>query len=252
MSPAARRSLAETPEAVTFDCWNTLLCEENWHVAHAHRVAALQSAATEAGRTTMREEAERAFDAAWSRHMALWRQQQASGALEVARWSLATLGVEPRGEALARLVHEWQEASHTNQVTSLPGAQRLLRRLRELGVRTALICDTGLTPGRVVRRLLAREGLLELLQQQAFSDEVGVPKPHARIFDAALAPLGAPAARSVHVGDLRRTDVAGGRAMGMATVRLRARFDDLEPLPDADAVADSHAELGALLGVEEP
>ena len=52
------------------------------------------------------------------------------------------------------------------------------------------------------------------------------------------------------MGDLRRTDVAGARALGMRSVRIRARHDDTSELPDADHVVDSHAELAALLGVE--
>jgi len=250
VSPSAKSRLGGTLEAVTFDCWNTLLYEENWYVAHARRVAELHRVAADAGYTSTREAATRAFDAAWSRHMELWRRERASGAAEVARWSLELLGIEPHRIDLECLVEHWQEASHAG-VEALPGARELLQRLRGLGIRTALVCDTGLTPGRVVRAHLARKGLLPLLEVQSFSDEVGVPKPHPRIFGAALAGLGLGPERCVHVGDLRRTDVAGGRAMGMGTIRLRARFDDLDALPEADAVADTHAELGRLLGVDD-
>jgi FMN phosphatase YigB (HAD superfamily) len=109
------------------------------------------------------------------------------------------------------------------------------------------VCDTGLSPGRVVRELLARAGLLSLLEVQVFSNEVGVPKPHPRMFEAALGPLGVAAAHAVHVGDLRRTDVQGGRGYGMGTVRIRAVFDDGAPFPDADAVIDAHHDLADAL-----
>jgi FMN phosphatase YigB (HAD superfamily) len=49
------------------------------------------------------------------------------------------------------------------------------------------------------------------------------------------------------VGDLRRTDVSGGRGAGMGTIRIRAHYDDPIALPDADAVADSHAHLQEIL-----
>ena len=52
---------------------------------------------------------------------------------------------------------------------------------------------------------------------------------------------------ALHVGDLRRTDVAGARGVGMTTARIRARHDDLSGLPDADYVVGSHAELQSLL-----
>ena len=59
----------------------------------------------------------------------------------------------------------------------------------------------------------------------------------------------------VHVGDLRRTDVAGARALGMTTVRFRGVVEDDAPEegddegPEADHVIDRLAELPALLGV---
>jgi putative hydrolase of the HAD superfamily len=250
LSPSPKRPFEGTLDAVTFDCWNTLLYEESWPAAHGLRVAELHRVAAEAGHATTHEAASLAFDSAWSRHMKLWREEQATGAVEVARWSLGSLGIVLDGTAFDRLVHHWQQASH-NQVEALAGSRRLLQRLRSLGVRTALVCDTGLTPGRVVRSHLEQKGLLDLLEVQIFSDEAGVTKPHPRMFRAALEPLRVAPERSVHVGDLRRTDVAGGRSVGMGTVRFRALFDDPEALPEADAVADTHAHLEWLLGVAD-
>lgn len=237
------------PAAVTFDCWNTLIYEEDWTVAHAGRVDALRAAAAEGGHHVDRAEAERAFNEAWGRHMALWRAETATGALEVAAWALDALRVAPAGIPFDHLVHDWQEASHSGRVVELDGARATLEELARSGVRIALICDTGLTPGRVVRHHLGRLGLLAHLEMQIFSDEVGVPKPSPRVFRAALASLEVEPERSVHVGDLRRTDVAGARAVGMGTVRLRARHDDTSELPEADAVADDYAHLRSLLGL---
>jgi putative hydrolase of the HAD superfamily len=101
----------------------------------------------------------------------------------------------------------------------------------------------------VVRRHLERVGLLEPLNAQIFSDEVGVPKPHARIFRATLDALGVRPEETVHVGDLLKNDVGGARALGMRSVRIRSSHDDREALPEADGVADSHAALQRLLGV---
>ena len=136
------------------------------------------------------------------------------------------------------------------ETRSLEGARATLERLRERGIRRALVCDTGFSPGRVVRHLLDRNGLLELLEVQIFSDEAGVPKPHPSLFRAALEPLGVEPPSAVHVGDLRRTDVAGGRGVGMGTVRIRDHYDDTTDHPEADAVADSHAHLRRILAVD--
>jgi HAD superfamily hydrolase (TIGR01549 family) len=235
------------PKAVTFDCWNTLLYEADWETAHALRVTSLVEVAGAAGTAVTREAAAQAFDAAWERHIRIWAEGGVTGAREVALWGLAELGFREPHPALDHLVRIYEEASHSGEVASLEGARETLETLAEAGVARALVCDTGLTPGRVVRRHLDRLGLLELLDVQVFSDEVGVPKPDPRAFRAALEPLGVDPTAAVHVGDLRRTDVAGARALGMGSVRIRDRHDDPSELPDADHVVDSHAELCALL-----
>jgi putative hydrolase of the HAD superfamily len=132
-------------------------------------------------------------------------------------------------------------------IASLEGARDLLKALRAAGIRRGLVCDTGLTPGYVVRKLLDRAGLLDELEVLVFSDEAGVPKPHPKVFRQALSQLDASAEEALHVGDLRRTDVAGARGVGMATARIRGHHDDRSEHPEADQVVDSHAELQALL-----
>ena len=238
------------PRAVTFDCWNTLLYEADWEGAHGRRVAELQTAAREAGRPVGLDEARRAFDVAWERHMELWREGVESGAREVALWGLAELGIPaPEPAAFTHLIQLFEEMSHTGEILALKGAVETLSALTREGVACALVCDTGLTPGRVVRTHLGAHGLLPHLGAQIFSDEAGVPKPDPRVFRAALAALGAAPEQAVHVGDLRRTDVAGARALGMGAIRIRDRHDDASELVEADHVVGSHAELRALFGL---
>ncbi len=232
--------------AVTFDCWNTLLVDDDLDAARALRVAALTDAAASRGMAVEGEQAIAAIRAAHARHVELWSRGIGSGAIEMAEWALASVGVTDL-QLAPSLGHRFEEAGLAGSVAALPGARDVLVELRRCGVRTALICDTGFSGGRIVREFLSRTGLLELLEFQIFSNEVGVPKPHPRIFDAALTPLGVAAGDAVHVGDLKRTDIQGGRRAGMGTVRLHAAYDDVDALPDADALAASHAELpGAL------
>lgn len=234
--------------AVTFDCWSTLIFESDPGEAFARRVVALRNCAQSSGRRVVDSEGRSALEFAWQRHVELWNQGIASGAHDIACWALGRLGVHQAGtvEALgARFAH----AALESEILPLDGARRTLERLAEAGVRRALVCDTGFSPGRVVRLLLERAGLLDLLEVQIFSDEHGVPKPHPRIFQAALGPLGVAPDHALHVGDLRRTDVAGARGAGMRTVRLRDHHDDRSDLPEADVVADSHAHLVEVLGL---
>jgi putative hydrolase of the HAD superfamily len=247
-SPLAEPLMSSDRHVVTFDCWNTLLTETNWHVAHGLRVEELRRAALEAGRSVSQEEAGHAFDVAWSHHMEVWAEGRASGAREVAEQGLAELGLEDPHPALEHLIRTFEDASHSSDVRALDGARETLLALERAGVACALVCDTGLTPGRVVRRHLDREGLLGALTVQAFSDEVGAPKPDERTFAAALDPIGVAPEQAFHVGDLRRTDVAGARALGMTSIRIRQLYDDdPSPHPEAHHVVDSHSDLLSLL-----
>ena len=229
--------------AVTFDCWSTLLVERDWSVAHALRVDALVEAAKRAGRDSDRVELSGVFDAAWNRHIARWTRGVASGAAEIARDALGILGCSEQSAGFAALVTSWEEASHSGAVEAVDGTHAHLAFLSEAGLRLGVICDTGLTPGRVVRRFLHGAGLLSYFDVCVFSDEVGVPKPDPRIFHAALEALASDASHTAHVGGLLRTDVAGARGVGMASIRIRAAYDDPSQQPEADLLADSHAEL---------
>jgi putative hydrolase of the HAD superfamily len=242
MDQSKRGAATARIRAVTFDCWGTLIHERDPSAGETLRVQILLDLASAKQSDLTRQRAEEALRAAHRRHVELWVRGVASGSREMARWALEALGLECT--SLAREVAEaLAEVSLTQEVVPLPGAAETLRELAACSVRLALVCDTGFSPGRVVRKLLGRTGLLEPLEVQAFSDEVGVPKPHARPFLAALGPLGVPPCEALHVGDLKRTDVAGGREIGMRTVRICEVHDDRAGLPDADHVVGSHAEL---------
>ena len=236
------------PQAVTFDCWSTLIYEVSQEQARAARLEALVQTARGLGADTSTERAGEALRAAWLRHWAEWKEGVASGSPEIARWALEGLGLRD-GEATEKLARAFGEASLGEEIRPLEGARETLEELARRGIRRGLVCDTGFSPGRVVRQILDREGLLDLLEVVIFSDEAGVPKPNPRVFELALAPFAVDPGDAVHVGDIRRTDVAGARGFGMGSVRMRWHHDDCSEHPDADAVAESHAHLREILGL---
>lgn len=118
----------------------------------------------------------------------------------------------------------------------------------QLGV----ISDTGITPGRVLRQILAADGLLDYFKHLTFSDELGRSKPHPDVFLYTLKNLHAQPAQAVHVGDLLRTDVLGAQQVGMRGVHYVGvtrtdRDDEKDSTVKPDAVISRHTELLALL-----
>ena len=239
---------------VTFDCWQTLLHERDRTVSRAIRVQSLHRAAESIRPEVDEGRAAAALDHACARQFEAWHDAVHAGPAEVARWSFEALAISPSDSAalVPTVARDFSRALLGSPVDSLPGSAETLAALRSAGVRTALVCDTGLSPGSVVRQVLERCGLLAEIEVLAFSDEVGVAKPAAPIFEHALGALGSQPGDATHVGDLLRTDVGGARKLGMGTVRIRAVHDDPSDLPEADHVADDHAHLREILGLVSP
>ena len=128
--------------------------------------------------------------------------------------------------------------------------------LRAAGVKIGIICDVGLAPSSTLRRYLDRHDLLRRFDHCSFSDEVGCFKPDPAIYAHALAGLGGfDPTEAAHIGDLRRTDVAGAQAAGWFAVRYTGANDDPGSSADgsdqieADAVIADHAHLLAAVGL---
>lgn len=240
------------PKAVTFDCWSTLLVDVDVQAALKARGAALVRASARRGLDLAPERAQELIEAAWQEHVVAWRNGGLFGPEGAARWCLTQLGLSDAAGVADELAEAIANGTLDSGTQVVEGAGEALEALRSRGIPTALICDTGLTPARVVREALRRHGLA--LDHYFFSDEVGVPKPSPQIFSAALRAAGAEAQKAVHIGDLRRTDVAGARATGMASIRFAGVHDD-GWLPEdcqaeeADAVLYHWDDLPALLGL---
>ncbi|HEX7668426.1 MAG TPA: HAD family hydrolase [Polyangiaceae bacterium] len=259
------RRAPKLPRAVTFDCWSTLIHEAGTSHGVSKRVGMIASAAS-----VSEDRARAALGAAWRHHQIHWHRRVAFTAHDMAVSSLEALGVTLAPERLRELTTLLEDEALKSEIRAIPGAKSTLEKLAEAGVRRALICDTGFSPGRVVRALLARVGLLDLLEVTVFSDEVGVPKPHPLPFETALEGLSVSAGVAVHIGDLRRSDVAGARAAGMGTIRITAHHDDKETAgrgagvidceaagcdpvcerPEADSIAASYGDVDRLLGLD--
>lgn len=136
--------------------------------------------------------------------------------------------------------------SWTPHIRHRADAAEVLTELRAAGARLGLLSNTH-WPREFHERLLARDGLAELLDARLYTSELRHVKPDPTVFAAALAALGvADPAEAVFVGDRLFDDVAGARAVGMRTVWVRNRSTPPYPVdPDAEIVELS--ELPALL-----
>ena len=185
---------------------------------------------------------------AWSRHDEAWKQVETFGPGRMAAYCLEARGIDD-DESIQNLTKEFEEASIEAGVAPVEHADETLAALSAANIRLGLVCDTGFTPGRVVRQLLEDAGLCDHLEILCFSDEVGVPKPGNEIFAKALAELGARPPEAIHVGDLKRTDIAGAHDMGMHAARFKGVHDDKSDFVEAEIVMSDHRQLLEVVGL---
>jgi putative hydrolase of the HAD superfamily len=240
-------------EAVTFDFWNTLCYEDQGHL-RGRRLDAFSGLLEEAGYATERVTLEKALDRSWERFVRRWTTGEQFAFAQAAAEIVEDLGYDLPPGVHEALVEAFGRAGDDAEIHLAPNVAGTVRALKDAGLRVGIVCDVGMTPSVTLRKHLARHGLLDAFDHWSFSDEVGCYKPDARIFTHALSGLGARPGATAHVGDLRRTDVAGARAVGMGTIRFTGVHDDSWATEDAvgeeaDAVLGRWADLGPLLGI---
>lgn len=112
-----------------------------------------------------------------------------------------------------------------------PDVVAMLDGIRARGLKVGLVSNL-FDPPVLMRELFRELGLLERLDAIALSAEVGKRKPHASLFESALAQVGVAPRQAVMVGDRLREDVGGAQAVGLATLQaLWFAQDDGAALP---------------------
>lgn len=141
-------------------------------------------------------------DADWTPHLA--RLLEIAGAVD-------RLGYDD-------LLDAWVEP-YVDSLVPEDGAPEAVAALRRMGLSLAVVSNVPL-PGRFYARALERFRMLEAFDHLFFSHDAGSRKPDGRMIETALDALGVAPERAAMVGDRRETDIAAGRAAGVATVWL--------------------------------
>jgi FMN phosphatase YigB (HAD superfamily) len=230
------------PAAISFDFWHTLVVEPGGVMSALRREAVVRALLEH--QVEVEEEVLEAHLAATQALQAeAWhRGEHFEPERAAAALADAIEGLEGPGHG--RVVEAYLGAGEAADLRLTPGAAETLSALAEAGVQLGIVCDVGLTGSRHLRGFLERAGVLRHFRGWAFSDEVGHYKPSPEIFGRMLGQLELAAGDVVwHVGDLRRTDVAGARDSGLVPIRFRGENDDRSDAPEADRVIDELPEL---------
>jgi FMN phosphatase YigB (HAD superfamily) len=244
-------------QAVTFDYWETLVSEgagidaEEDGTMRTRQVGRWWEILDAAGIPVSYGAIDAAFGRNWEVFHESWRTNVQHGPAEATPLICELLGVDPPPEVRASLLGSFAEVGREAPLRLAPGVEGCIRRLKGAGIRIGIICDVGMTASPTLRERLDMFGVLRYFDHWSFSDEVGCFKPWPAVFEHALAGLAVDdPARAAHVGDSRRTDVAGAQAIGMTAVRYTYFVDaPADTGPEAHHVLDDHAELAAALDI---
>lgn len=213
--------------AVCLDLWNTLLWDtpDMEAVRTARRFEGILSTLAGVGRLVGRDALEVAYSACGrtmqevqSQHLDLPIGRQVATFLECLDPALPST-LSP--DAFDAVVSHYADVIVEIPPRLVEGAETLLPVLKTAGFKVALVSNTGRSPGRSLRRVLDRAGILEHFDVLTFSDEAEASKPGPAIFERTLRNLGGlPADQVVHVGDDPVLDILGGKNAGLKVVHF--------------------------------
>jgi putative hydrolase of the HAD superfamily len=239
-------------KAVTFDLWGTLIKEkpEGTLRAKAERIRRIGEVLRSEQIIMDPAAIGRAYAAVGERLVPLWETHRDIGARGQVELLLDILQIDksvPRAESMMdRLVEAYTHPILSELPVPINGAPDVLATLDSRGLRLAVICNTGRTPGKILRIILERLNLSKHLSVQTFSDELGLRKPRPEIFEHTLAALGVKHQEALHVGDTLASDIAGALALGMRAVHFCHPFG-ADPSPAEGQTISSLPELLALI-----
>jgi len=195
--------------AVTFDFWMTLFGERDRELRHAYRVAAF-CRATGADQDAASAALLKAHNHFFEVHAAEQRTLEPRDAVDMV---CASLGISMRPEGAAAMAEIFGTAIFKYPPSPLPDALEAVKAASAC-VPVGIISDSGMSPGSSLRKLLDDNGFTPHISALTFSDEVGVSKPQAPMFERTAASLGVAPSELLHLGDLEPTDIAGVQGVG--------------------------------------
>ncbi|MGX5556814.1 HAD family hydrolase [Bacillus cereus] len=211
-------------KAITFDLWDTIYQDEEKgdEARKKQRFRLIQAAIKEDGYSFDDEKLQEAVVIAAEKSHEIWyKKHKTPTAQERLDMITSHLNIEMDNETIKKLAVSIENVGYE---ISPPLFEKSKYTIDSLAKRfpLALISDTGLTSGRVLREVLKRDGLLPYFKVLTFSDEIGVSKPSEKIFHSTLEALGVNVSEALHVGDNFQKDVTGALLVGMQAIHINS------------------------------
>ena len=233
---------------ISIDFWNTIvIAASNGSKRHQARIGALFSVIPGLENTITEPQIKAAHQYASQKFDEIWLgDHRTPTSAELVDFVLLHLGLDPSPEERQRITKKYQDSLFAGPPELTPGVGDALEELASRH-KLAIISDTMFSPGTVLREYLKSQKLSGFFSAFAFSDEVGVSKPHSDMYKKVLSETGCAPERSWHIGDIHQTDIKGAQVMGMGAVLYTGINKADRETTTADHVSDEWSEIPALL-----
>ncbi len=219
-------------KAITFDFWDTLYKVPEGLIISGQRVAAFNQTIKSMGCEVEDEAVREAFQDCWQ----YAHEFQLDYGLDITPTGHVDFIL---GQLQLKLSPEdWERVYKVYTSVLIDFPPQLNEGVREtLAVlarkyKLAVICNTGVTPGLILREIMKVDDIHQFFNVLVFSDEVRWAKPNVKIFNYALNNLQVKNIEAAHIGDDSSTDVIGSKKAGMTAVWLAP--EALEKTPYCD------------------
>ena len=244
-------------DTITFDLWNTLIYNtplDTFRYKEMRLVGILGAFKSE-GVTLNYNELEKAYDQSFLECEKFWVKDidlDTNEQLRILLSLVPQLHLKDFGQNLMDKISQ----AYTDPIIYDPpdlveNAREILQYLKEKEYKIGLICNTGRTPGKTIRKLMENLFILKYLDVLTFSNELKIRKPKPEIFVHALKELKSSPSNSIHIGDVLNLDVLGAKNAGMKAIHLNKNncdYSDIKP----DFSIKELRELKGILGRMDP
>lgn len=220
--------------AITFDFWRTLFSDPREPVER--RQIRIDAVCKATGATP--EAALRALltsETEFLQHHI--REQRTLGPIDAVAIVSRDLGVPINGNAAHELAEIFGSAILHYPPVAIADSLEAVRAASER-FPIGIVSDAGISPGKSLRTILQQNDYAPFFTHMAFSDEVGVAKPQALMFDTAASALGVKTNELLHIGDLEGTDIRGAKAVGARAALFVGDHDRYRTNNSADYIIE--------------
>jgi len=225
-------------KAITFDCWDTLVVDDESRdkkrkeyfrlVLDRYNVPKTQEEIVD----LFSEEAKIFQD-----HIV--RNRKTQNAITRAETLIGLAKAEIPASEIAKIAEFSDKIALKYRPPLVQGIIKILEDLSKIYI-LGLICNTGWHSGETVRSVLQGYDLPKYFAFLSFSDEVGVAKPHKKIFELTVDRLGFRTEEAAHIGDSEYSDIVGAKQANMKAVLFTGINAKYKNNNTADAVINSY------------